>query len=131
MAICNFCAVFNWYIIVVHEEMMSFHLTLLPMTFENLPSSFANECFPNFLCWLSFIRILLSISAAVDGSIMEVLTFSSQPGEDLTSNLYQPSVTSRPENRYVSYMYVKFYKMSISSRGIILDLFSMALYLVV
>ena len=55
----------------------------------------------------------------------------SQNEEALPSDLYFPSATPRPVNICVSSVYVQFYKMSISSCGIILDFFHLALYIVV
>ena len=52
-------------------------------------------------------------------------------GEALPSKLYWPSVTPRPKNRCVNYIFFKFARMSISSCGGVFALFSLSLYSVV
>ena len=59
------------------------------------------------------------------------LEFFYWPDEALTSILYWTYVSPSPENRCVSSVFVKFARIFISSCGIILILFSRALYLVV
>ena len=56
---------------------------------------------------------------------------TSWPGKALPSKLYFPTMTPRPINRCVNSVSVKFDRMSISYCGIILNFFSLELYLVV
>ena len=81
------------------------------------------------MCLLHFIRRLYYIASPV---VVYMMVFDISCNEEaITSKLYWSSINPRPENRCVNYVYVKFSIMSIYFYGIILDIFYMALYLVV
>ena len=111
--------------------MVSVPLILFPTSCSNMPSSFSNECFQNFFVLFIFHNMSIINFRSTCCIYYVICYFFSFPGEDPPLNLYWPSVTPRPENRCVSYIFVKFDKMSIYSCWIMLDFFSRALFLAV